>query len=166
MVEVNVSSWALSSPLTKVNHGFPQTLLWYIHQFKRQICVIQGSGKLLAVVVKETDFDTHSLKAVQTCLSLKGFPLNFPRTEVTSSSPVMGNDGSWDLRSIGLKSPGGNPTRSPRGVGFPFGIFSTCSGAMGGACLLRFFLVGKVPRLDASWRCRRVVMVLRGWVAK
>ena len=98
--------------------------------------------KLLAVVVKETDFDTHSWKAVQTCLSLKQFPLNFPRTEVTSSSPEMGKIGSWNLHSIGLKSPEGNPAPPPQELAFLLGFFRLVLEKREGAVCYGFFSLG------------------------
>ena len=75
-------------------------------------------------MVKETDFDTHSLKAVQTCLSSlkKSCPLNLPRTEVTIVQIPLGTNIWVSVScSIGLKSPEGN--LAPFRAGFPFEIF-------------------------------------------
>ena len=107
------------------------------------------------------------LKAVQTCLSLKGFPLNFPRTEVTIESR-KGQKRVSQFTFDRVEIPWGKPSSPPEELAFLLGFFRLVLEPLQGVVCYNFSLEGECQGWTrrVSLRCRRVVMVLRGWVAK
>ena len=55
----------------------------------------------------------------------KGFPLNFPSTEVTSSSPEKGKTWVLEFTFDRVEIPWGKPSSSPEELAFLLGLFRT-----------------------------------------